>query len=122
MKYLSVNYKNGLLSGTHLKSIERKLSHEVNSMQLAQEMLYTDDRASINLSSDLVMLEHVKKIIKQKLKLKPDYLIVIGIGGSNLGTIAIQEAVLGKLYNQLDPKLKILYADSVDSDSICDII
>lgn len=43
-------------------------------------------------------------------------------GGSNLGTIAVQEAVLGKLYNQLTTATKVLYADTVDSDSINNII
>jgi glucose-6-phosphate isomerase len=48
--------------------------------------------------------------------------LVVGIGGSNLGTIAVQEAVLGKLYNQLNPAIKVLYADTVDTDYINSII
>ncbi len=68
------------------------------------------------------LLEKVKVLVKEKLTLDPAYLIVAGIGGSNLGTIAVQEAVLGKLYNQLNPRIKILYADTVDSDLISNII
>lgn len=68
------------------------------------------------------LLEKVKVLVKEKLTLDPAYLIVAGIGGSNLGTIAVQEAVLGKLYNQLNPRIKILYVDTVDSDLISNII
>ena len=49
-------------------------------------------------------------------------IIVVGIGGSNLGTWALQDAVLGKAYN-LDRKGKpeILYADTVDPNNIARI-
>jgi len=68
------------------------------------------------------MLARVKQIVEDKSHLKPEYLVVVGTGGSNLGTIAVQEAVLGKLYNQLDPAVKVLYADTTDSDYISNII
>jgi glucose-6-phosphate isomerase len=91
-------------------------------MNLAVTKGYDDDRASINLLNDKENLEKVKTLINNKLKLNPKYLIVVGIGGSNLGTLAVQEAVLGKMYNQTNPDLKILYADTVDSDLIANII
>ena len=83
---------------------------------------YEGDLASLCLPDDSLMLGKVRQAIDENLQLKPDYLIVVGIGGSNLGTIAVQEAVLGKLYNQLTTSTKVLYADTVDSDSINNII
>jgi len=83
---------------------------------------YNDSRASINLPDDKDMLARVKQVVEDKSQLKPEYLVVVGTGGSNLGTIAVQEAVLGKLYNQLDPAIKVLYADTTDSDYINNII
>jgi len=83
---------------------------------------YDDDRASINLPDDKDMRSKVKQVIRDKSQLEPEYLIVVGIGGSNLGTVAVQEAVLGKFYNQLDPTTKVLYADTIDSDLINAII
>jgi len=68
------------------------------------------------------MLTRVKQIVEDKSRLNPEYLVVVGTGGSNLGTIAVQEAVLGKLYNQLDPAIKVLYADTTDSDYINTLI
>jgi len=49
-------------------------------------------------------------------------MVVLGIGGSNLGTIAVQEAIFGRFYNQQKPDVKIYYADTVDSDYILDIL
>jgi glucose-6-phosphate isomerase len=80
------------------------------------------DLASLCLPDDRLMLGKVRQAIGKYLQLKPAYLIAVGIGGSNLGTIAVQEAVLGKLCNQLTASTKVLYADTVDSDGINNII
>jgi glucose-6-phosphate isomerase len=85
-------------------------------MNEAIEHEYEDDRASLHLLEDKDSLRIIKNLVNEKQKLKPTYLIVVGIGGSNLGTVAVQEAVLGRLYNQRDPPTKIVYADTVDSD------
>ncbi|MFB0522762.1 MAG: hypothetical protein ACETV1_03255, partial [Candidatus Bathyarchaeia archaeon] len=98
------------------------LTPEIENMVRATSRGYSDSRASINLPDDNDMLARVKQIVEDKLQLKPEYLVVVGTGGSNLGTIAVQEAVLGKLYNQLNPAIKVLYADTTDSDYINDII
>ncbi len=52
-----------------------------------------------------------------KQKLKPQLIVVVGIGGSNLGTMAVQEAILGKNWN-LHNAPRILYADTVDPDAL----
>ncbi len=122
MKELKFNYSNSLISQKEINELEKRLQLEIEQMNLAVTKGYKDDRASINLPDDKENLKKVKTLIKNKLKLNPKYLIVVGIGGSNLGTIAAQEALLGKLYNQTNPDLKVLYADTVDTDSINDII
>jgi glucose-6-phosphate isomerase len=99
-----------------------KLKSEIKNVADATSKGYDDDRASVNLPDDKRMLCEVERITKGNLQSKPEYLIVVGIGGSNLGTIAVQEAILGKLYNQLTPSIKVLYADTVDSDLIYAII
>lgn len=122
MNQLTFSYKQtALVSDKELKNTSKKLSKEVENMNLESKMNFKDDRSSINLPLDKNMVRGVKEFVRDKLKLNPKYIIVIGIGGSNLGTMAIQEAVLGKLYNQLNPKIKVLYADTVDSDSLADI-
>jgi glucose-6-phosphate isomerase len=106
---------------TILKTAEQ-LKPEIQNMARAASKKYDDDRASINLPDDKDMLKEVKKTIKEKMRLNPEYLVVIGTGGSNLGTIAVQEAVLGRLYDQLHPKVGVLYADTVDTDYIRNVM
>jgi glucose-6-phosphate isomerase len=122
MTGIKFSWKDSLVSKSEINKLERKLQPEIEDMQEAELKEYNDLRASINLPEDLGNLKIVKSVVRDCLKLKPDYLVVVGIGGSNLGTIAVQEAVLGELYNQLDSQLKVLYIDTVDSDSLSDVL
>jgi glucose-6-phosphate isomerase len=117
MKEIVFSYeKSALISPDELKGITGRLQRETHNMTKAALIHYADDRASINLPDDAKMVEKVKDTIGKKCALDPAFLIVIGIGGSNLGTIAVQEAVFGRSYNGLTAGTKILYADTVDSD------
>lgn len=49
-------------------------------------------------------------------------MVVVGIGGSNLGTIAVQEALFGRFYNEHIPETKVYFADTVDTDYLWDIV
>lgn len=62
------------------------------------------------LQKDTAALQLAKKISK------PEHLVIIGIGGSNLGTQAVHEAILGKNHPNVH------YADTVDSDNISNIL
>jgi len=83
---------------------------------------YDTDYASLNLLEDARMLQTVKAVAQEKRALEPSALVVIGIGGSHLGTAAIHEALYGKFYNEQNPELKVYFADSVDTDYIYDIV
>jgi Glucose-6-phosphate isomerase len=119
---IEFNARNSKVSEEKLRDLEDRLRPEVQNMREATEKGYNDPRASINLPGDEETLKQVKKLVKDKRRLNPEYLVVAGIGGSNLGTIAVQEAVLGKLYNQKNPDTKILYAETTDSEHIGDIL
>lgn len=120
---MKFSYKEtALISDRELAGALKKLETEVKRMKHAASLGYEDERASINLPFDKKMLENVRVLVRAKLGLKPSYLVVVGIGGSNLGTMAVQEAVLGKLHNQVTRDLKVLYADTVDSDMMSSIM
>jgi glucose-6-phosphate isomerase len=107
------------LTDHDLQMYEHKLKEELGRMQYAAGGLYEDDRASINLPLDK---EHIKRATELAKKYKDASLVVVvGIGGSNLGTIAVQEAVLGKLHNLSGKRPRMLYADTVDPDTISSI-
>jgi len=122
MENLKLFYEDALIPKDKILKTAEELRPEIEKVRNVISKGYVDDRASVNLPDDEEMLNTVKSTVEDKLSLEPKYLIVIGIGGSNLGTIAVQEAVLGKLYNLLDPPIRVLYADTVDSDLIGSII
>jgi glucose-6-phosphate isomerase len=122
MKNIKFVFENSLISPENIIETAEKLKPEIENMMQATSKGYDDDRACINLPYDRDMLRKVKETVEYKRSLNPEYLVVVGIGGSNLGTIAVQEAVLGKLYNQLNPATKVLYADTADADYINSII
>jgi len=111
-------YENSLVGKARLHSTAKKLSKEIESIKNAS---YDTDYASVCLPSDKHMLKVVEAAVRLKKRLVPKLIVVVGIGGSNLGTIAVQEAILGKQYN-LHNSLRILYADTVDPDNLRVII
>lgn len=94
----------------------------IKQMQSALLKRYETEYASFFLPFDDAVLKQVKEVVKEKQNLNPQLLIVVGIGGSNLGTKAVHEALQGKFYNETDPELKVYFADTVDSDSIAHIM
>ena len=119
---LKIRYDDALIPTDKILNTAENIMPEIDRARSIISSGYADHRAFINLPYDEEMLSAVKSLISDKLSLDPRFLIVVGIGGSNLGTIAVQEAVLGRFYNLLDPQIKVLYADTVDPDMINSII
>ncbi len=109
-------WEGSMVSDEKVEEEAKSLDEEIENMRKARGMKYGDDRASINLLDDAKMVAEVKKLAKEKRELEPTLLIVVGIGGSNLGTRAVQSAVHGRLYNDIHPDLRVFYVDTIDSD------
>ncbi len=118
MSDLRFSYEDCLIPRKEILKTAVLLKPEIENMIRSREGGYEDERASINLPDDKIVLDETRKIIQRKSILSPQYLVVIGIGGSNLGTMAVQEALQGKLHNQTNEGIKVLWADTVDSDQI----
>lgn len=123
MERINFNFSKTQISKSKYGQYEKKLQSEVKNLVLASKKKYNDLRCSINLPFDNKILEE-SKFMSNKLK-DANSIVVIGIGGSNLGTIAIYEALKGKLYNQINLQSKnnkkVYFADTCDSNSIFDI-
>ncbi len=93
-------------------------------LQYREQLSYIIQKCSaqpysfINTVNDEVMINQILTVAEEKKDLQPSLLFVIGIGGSNLGTLALQQALLGCYYNQLSDGLKIYYVDTLDPDYI----
>ena len=118
MKQVAFNFEDSRVTKAQEEKLEKKLSGEIKALKQALKKGYEDDRASINLCDDLGIIKK-SQVVVNKVR-SATTIVVIGIGGSNLGTMAIYETLKGKYYNELEKK-KVYFADTVDSHKIQDI-
>jgi len=86
-------------------------------IKVSKSRNYDSTESSINLPFDSELLKEVKKLVRIKNSPQLKYIIVIGIGGSSLGTQAIYDAVFSHydvLENYRLPK--IIFASTVDPE------
>lgn len=81
---------------------------------LSEQKGYSQPYSLINLPADKKQIKMVKDLAATKLKLNPGLAVVVGIGGSNLGTQAIYQA----LYAAKAARIPLYFADTVDAESI----
>ncbi len=107
----------GPWSKSDAQALEPKLNLYRNDLRNVIELiLHESKEASLLLPSDDAQLNHVVELAERFTNNQLKYILVIGIGGSNLGTKAIYEALKQKSTAQ------ILFADSVSAQSITTII
>lgn len=123
MKFFKFEYEDQSLIAKHeLESIAKTLVPEIERVSNALHKGYDTEYGSINLPFDYEALLNVKEYIKKKGEINPSALVLIGIGGSNLGTIALHEALHGPYFNELNPSIKLYTADTVDAQKINDSV
>ena len=87
----------------YIKEIQKKL--EKNHYQFPEEF--------INLPFDEDLIEKIEKMGEKYQALNPGLIVIIGIGGSNLGTMA--------LWYTLAPEKDVLFAETVDPTYLAQI-
>lgn len=102
--------------------VGRRLQSEIERLGRANNQGYNSVYASLNLVYDTPLIDTVQKLAENKKALGVECLVVIGIGGSILGTQAIHQALHGIYYNELDPKIKVYFLDTVDPDMMHDCL
>lgn len=110
------------LSEEELKTIGEQLRPEIERVAVAQSSMYDSVYGSVHLPGDSALRDRVHAVAQEKKELNPSVLVVVGIGGSNLGTVAVLEALYGKFYNEQQPDTKVYFADTLDTDYIYDIV
>ena len=116
MAKLLFDFDNAGIYDEGLLQISSKLEPTINSLiNVKKETAYRSPFSSLNLPFDFSIYKEVEALASAKKKLNPRALVVIGIGGSNLGAQAVYEAVYGKFGNADFP---LYFADTVDSDTI----
>lgn len=78
---------------------------------------YDESESSLNLSKDTALLEQVQALASDKTTSSLKYNVVVGIGGSNLGTKAVYDALLGYRDGmQPERSPKLLFAETTDPE------
>lgn len=119
MKQIAVDYEtNSQITNEELKQYIDILKPELEIIKKAKALNYSTDYASINLPLDKSIAKHVLELTAQKKILNPTMMIIVGLGGSNLGTMAIHRAIHGMYHNEKKNIIKLYFADTVDEISI----
>lgn len=122
MKFQYTN--TSLLSHEEITSTIQKLTPYVERLNtLANENSYDSDEASMNLPFDKTLLSKVVELANKKQTKNLKYMLIIGIGGSNLGTKAFYDAFFG-FYDVLQPSRfpKIIFLDTQDEEVLAKTI
>jgi len=113
------SYKNSaLIPQNTLEEIASSLKEYTRRLQsVVDSKTYDAPESSINLPSDASLLDSVLTMKEKKVSPQLRYILDVGIGGSNLGTKSVYDALFG-FYDILQPDRfpKILFLDTVSED------
>lgn len=112
-----INYSNILRKNIGLSGITEKRFHSLCSkyQPLTKEVFRAKSKFGydfLNLPDDVKLVRKIKKYVEEQKKNKWENIVVLGIGGSALGTIAMRDALLPA--NDQKPKLYVV--DNIDPD------
>jgi glucose-6-phosphate isomerase len=100
------------------KQLTRLEPYRVQLAQVAMTPEYTLPESSLQLPLDETLLANIQSITQQVRTPTLQYIIVIGIGGSNLGTQAIYETVAGSMNLLVDRLPTLLFLDTVADEKM----
>ncbi|MBU1164390.1 hypothetical protein KKA15_02400 [Patescibacteria group bacterium] len=115
MPNIEFNYKNiSFIKEDKIKNSAESLKTYVDHLKIVAEANnYESDEASIFAPFDLAAQKEIKSAVEQTSSNILKYIIVVGIGGSNLGTKAVYEALFGNLDSLKKRQPKIIFIDTV---------
>lgn len=122
MSLLSISYTQSGVSPQAAQAILDTVPPIFQASSVSPIIRYLSHRDFINLPFDADNLASVQELATRVRALNPRAFFLLGIGGSNLGAVAIIQALKGKLYNQCDPDIEFYCADTVDSDMLWDLV
>jgi glucose-6-phosphate isomerase len=116
MKLLEVSFDACQLKQTELLAGAARCVPAIEQVNKTRALKYDSLYASVQLPFDQQLKHAVLEQVHALQQLDPAMLIVIGIGGSNLGTMAVQEFCLGIC--TIQSNMQVRYVDTVDPDMV----
>ncbi len=111
-------------TGSHIREAAfQEFSTELSDYRkhlanIRQQMTYDAPESSLCLPFDENQLAQAKSIADLLRTSTLQYVIVIGIGGSNLGAQAVYEAIAGSMHLLVDRLPKLLFLDTVSDEKM----
>ncbi len=108
-----------LLSDPSLSSLlETMAPYREHLASVAQRTDYLEPESSIQLPGNQELIKQLKEAAKRLHSPTLQYVIILGIGGSNLGTQAVYEAIAGSMNLLVDRLPKLLFLDTVTDEKM----
>jgi glucose-6-phosphate isomerase len=118
MKNIEYSFDNALVSSKDLSQLSKRLELILEKISSSLSKKYETEFASLALPFDDELFQKVTELADKKRKLNPKIMVVIGIGGSNLGAMAVYSACK----ELADKSIQVYWADTIDSDKIYAIL
>jgi len=115
MQIFTLEYKHALIKKDELQNTLVHLKSEQQKIAQARQHSYKTDYASLNLPFDVDIVTRCEDLAQQKRSLDPHLLVVVGIGGSNLGAKAVYQAAQEIGHAN---ELPVIWADTIDPDYV----
>lgn len=116
---MKFSFDQALLSQDSISPLAQSLeSYRKHLRDVAVSQTYTTAESSICLPGDTALLEQMKHAAAELHSPTLQYVVVIGIGGSNLGTQAIYESIAGSMNLLVDRLPKLLFLDTVTDEKM----
>ena len=115
MRIFTLDYQHALIAKDELQEALAHLKSEQQKIAQARQHGYKTDYASLNLPFDADIVTQCEDLAQQKRSLDPHLLVVVGIGGSNLGAKAVYQAAQEIGHAN---ELPVIWADTIDPDYV----
>ena len=126
MKPITVTHEGtSLVEDAQLTQLCGTLEPEVRRLREARSRRCHTPYGSICLPDDKHLRDTIRSVAEKVSKAEKNVLVVIGIGGSNLGALAVHAALNGLQYNEHHPNMPVYFVDTVDPDAtheVCQLI
>lgn len=112
---LKINKENEITKDSLNEKSNTLVAYIKSLREVATRNTYDDAEASINLAFDDDLLERVNALVVEKVTLKLRYIFVVGIGGSNLGTKAVYDALYGYRDTVNEDRPQMIFVDTTNA-------
>ncbi|PJE77212.1 hypothetical protein COV05_00330 [Candidatus Uhrbacteria bacterium CG10_big_fil_rev_8_21_14_0_10_48_16] len=116
---MKFSYEKSLLEDSAIEPLIQELSPYRDHLKtVSKHTDYLEPESALQLPSDKALLENVTNSAIRLHSPTLQYIIVIGIGGSNLGTQAVYEAIAGSMNLLVDRLPKLIFLDTVTDEKM----